>query len=268
MTDSPVRLRDSTVRLPDSPVQLARLIDAATVKLAEAPLGLVADGEVGEIAEVLETARRRTDGVCASVLMEVSDRELFRASGHTTLKRYYAQELRLGAAEAKRRLAVAEAITPAMAMTGQKLPPKREPLAAAVASGVTIVNVVGASPWSGVVSMVTVAIAAHARSTPRRRPRSCASTVMVRGRARRCSFHPSKPTIPMFAHASAGSTWPVTALNLPLPLWPARCRPLRPVAVLPLRPRRLRRTPAAPAPALAPPPPAPRWLPRPCPWRR
>lgn len=129
-------MADSTVRLPDSPVQLARLIDAATVKLAEAPLGLVADGEVGEIAEVLETARRRTDGVCAAVLMEVSDRELFRASGHTTLKRYYAQELRLGAAEAKRRLAVAEAITPVMAMTGQKLPPKREPLAAAVASGV------------------------------------------------------------------------------------------------------------------------------------
>ena len=124
------------IELPDSPLELARLIDAATAKLGESALGLAADSEVLEIAMMLESARRRSDGVCGSVLMEVSDRELFRVSGHTTVKRFYAQELRLGAAEAKRRLEVAEAIIPATAMTGQKLPPKREALADAVVEGV------------------------------------------------------------------------------------------------------------------------------------
>lgn len=121
--------------LPDSPVVLARLVDAAVDKLARAPLGLLGDGEVLGVVETLERAWRRADGVNARLLVEVSDREAFRVSGHTTVKRFYAQQLRLGAAEASARVQVAEAIAPMRAMTGQMLPPKREVLAAAVADG-------------------------------------------------------------------------------------------------------------------------------------
>ncbi|GAA3032345.1 HNH endonuclease signature motif containing protein [Gordonia defluvii] len=120
---------------PDSARALARLIDVATVKLAATSLGLASDGDVLDVVTTMETMRRRLDGVLAALVVEVSDRELFRVSGHTTVKRFYAQELRLGAGEAKRRLEVAESIAPMMAMTGQKLPPKREALADAVAQG-------------------------------------------------------------------------------------------------------------------------------------
>ncbi|GAB11221.1 hypothetical protein GOARA_065_00140 [Gordonia araii NBRC 100433] len=121
--------------LPDSPLALAQLVDAAVEKLASSPLGLMTDADVLTMVQTLETAWRRADGVNAKVLVEVSDREVFGVSGHTTVKRFYAQELRLGASEAKRRVEVAEAIAPMNAMTGEKLPPKREPLADAVAQG-------------------------------------------------------------------------------------------------------------------------------------
>ncbi|GED97071.1 HNH endonuclease signature motif containing protein [Gordonia crocea] len=121
--------------LPDSPLELAKVIDAAVGKLAALPLGLSVDAEVLEAVEVLEGAWRRADGANAALLVEVSDRELFRTVGQTSIKRFYAQHHRLGNGEAKRRVEVAEAIGVFTSMTGDKLPPKREPIAAAVAQG-------------------------------------------------------------------------------------------------------------------------------------
>ncbi|GED96962.1 DUF222 domain-containing protein [Gordonia crocea] len=119
--------------LPDSPAELARLIDAAVAKLAESPLGLTADADVLETVEAVEGAWRRAAAVNAALLVEISDRELYSHVGHTTVKRFYAQHLRLGDGEAKRRLAVAASIGVFTSMTGDKLPPKWEPLAAGVA---------------------------------------------------------------------------------------------------------------------------------------
>ncbi|WP_280985247.1 DUF222 domain-containing protein [Gordonia araii] len=122
-------------KLPDSPLELARVVDAAVEKLAALRLSLTADAEVLDAVEVLEGAWRRADGANAALLVEVSDRELFRTVGHTSVKRFYAQHHRLGNGEAKRRVTVAEAIGVFTSMTGDKLPSKREPIAVAVARG-------------------------------------------------------------------------------------------------------------------------------------
>jgi hypothetical protein len=123
------------VVLPESPLGLAALIEAAVVKLAAAPLGLVSDADVLATVETVEAARRRVDGACAGLFVEVSDRELYSVVGHTSVKRFYAQHHRLGAGEAKRRAQVAAAIGVFTAMTGEKLPPKREPVATGVTEG-------------------------------------------------------------------------------------------------------------------------------------
>lgn len=123
------------LELPESPLGLARVIDAAVARLAAAPLGLVSDADVLATVETLECARRRVDGACAGLFVEVSDRELYTAVGHTSVKRFYAQHHRLGAGEAKRRAQVAAAVGVFTAMTGEKLAPKREPVATGVAGG-------------------------------------------------------------------------------------------------------------------------------------
>ncbi|MFT3900387.1 MAG: DUF222 domain-containing protein [Gordonia sp. (in: high G+C Gram-positive bacteria)] len=121
--------------LPDSPVELAALIDAATVKLADAKLGLLTDGQVQATVESLETTRRRMDGVDAAFYVEVSDRQVFLRTGSKKPRDFYAQYLRLGAAEARRREDVAASIGRLSSMTGEKLPPRRELLAELVAAG-------------------------------------------------------------------------------------------------------------------------------------
>ncbi|MFT4201741.1 DUF222 domain-containing protein [Gordonia sp. (in: high G+C Gram-positive bacteria)] len=121
--------------LPESPLALARLIDAAEQRLASAPLGLLTDDEVQATVETLETARRRRDGVDAALYVEVNDRQVFLRTGHTKPRDFYAQHLRLGAAVARQREDTAAAIGRLTAMTGEKLPPKREEAAVAVAAG-------------------------------------------------------------------------------------------------------------------------------------
>ena len=123
------------VVLPESVLGLARVIDAAVARLAASPLGLVSDSDVLATVETLECARRRIDGACAGLFVEVSDRELYTAVGHTSVKRFYAQHHRLGAGEAKRRAQVASAVGVFTAMTGEKLAPKREPVATGVSAG-------------------------------------------------------------------------------------------------------------------------------------
>ncbi|GED97496.1 HNH endonuclease signature motif containing protein [Gordonia crocea] len=121
--------------LPDTALGLAQIIDAAISRLAAMPLGLTPDDQVLETVTTLEAAWRRADGANAALLVEVSDRELFRTAGHTSVKRYYAQAQRLGASAANRRAEVAQAIGILTSMTGEKLPPKREPVADGVADG-------------------------------------------------------------------------------------------------------------------------------------
>ncbi|GED98817.1 HNH endonuclease signature motif containing protein [Gordonia crocea] len=121
--------------LPDSPLALTELADAVIAKLAAMPLSRAGDAEVLAAVETLERAWRRSAAANTALLVEVSDRDLFTRTGHTTVKRFYAQHLRLGHGEAKRRLITAESIGVFTAMTGDKLPPKREPLAAAAAEG-------------------------------------------------------------------------------------------------------------------------------------
>ena len=72
------------------------VIDAAVARLAASPLGLVSIPDVLATVETLECARRRIDGACAGLFVEVSDRELYTAVGHTSVKRFYAQHHRLG----------------------------------------------------------------------------------------------------------------------------------------------------------------------------
>ncbi|MFT4200446.1 DUF222 domain-containing protein [Gordonia sp. (in: high G+C Gram-positive bacteria)] len=122
--------------LPDSPLELSRLLDAVVAKMAVAPLSVMSDPEVLETVETLEKARRRADGLDAALYVEVNDREVFGRVGHKRAKTFYAQYLRLGETEAKRRGEVAKAIGRLTAMTGAKLPPKREPVAASVAAGI------------------------------------------------------------------------------------------------------------------------------------
>ncbi len=159
------------VCLPDSPLELARLVDAAITKLAGAQLGLVADADVLATVAVLETAWRRADGVNAALLVEVSDREVFTAAGCKTVKSFYAEHHRLGHFGAKRRLEVAEAISPMTAMTGEKLPPKREPLAKGVADGEVsaehvhaIESVMAKIPHSAAADELTAAVAIMAEA--------------------------------------------------------------------------------------------------------
>ncbi|QKT06406.1 DUF222 domain-containing protein [Gordonia sp. X0973] len=121
------------VVLPDSPRELAGLIDAAITKLGSVSLGLASDTEVTATVETLERAWRRADGVNAALLVQVSDRNLWL--GYATPRAWYSEYLRLGPGEARRREVVAEAIGVCTALTGQPLPPKREPLAVAVAAG-------------------------------------------------------------------------------------------------------------------------------------
>ena len=87
--------------------------------------------------ETLECARRRIDGACAGLFVEVSDRELYTAVGHTSVKRFYAQHHRLGRG-GKRRAQVASAVGVFTAMTGEKLALKRDrsrPVSALVSFG-------------------------------------------------------------------------------------------------------------------------------------
>ncbi|WP_161927167.1 DUF222 domain-containing protein [Gordonia crocea] len=121
--------------LSESPLELARLIDAAVQKLSAAPLGLMTDGDVLAAVESLETTRRRIDGVDAAFFVEVNDRQVFLRTGHAKPRDFYAQHLRLGATEAKFREQIAATIGRLTAMTGEKLAPKRERLAEAVAAG-------------------------------------------------------------------------------------------------------------------------------------
>ncbi|MFT3899304.1 MAG: DUF222 domain-containing protein [Gordonia sp. (in: high G+C Gram-positive bacteria)] len=121
--------------LPDSPVELARVMDAVAQKLADAKLGLLTDAAVQSTVETLETTRRRMDGVDAAFYVEVSDRQVFLRTGNKKPRDFYAQYLRLGAAEARRREDVAASIGRLSSMTGEKLPPRRELLAELVAAG-------------------------------------------------------------------------------------------------------------------------------------
>ncbi|MFT3898716.1 MAG: DUF222 domain-containing protein [Gordonia sp. (in: high G+C Gram-positive bacteria)] len=121
--------------LPDSPMELAELIDAAVVKLAAAPLARCTDDEVLATVETVERAWRRADGVNAAVYVEVSDREVFKRVGHRRAKTFYSQYLRLGDTAAKQRGEVAEAIGRLTSILGERLAPKRQPVAELVAAG-------------------------------------------------------------------------------------------------------------------------------------
>lgn len=123
------------VVLPDTPLALALVIDAATTKLATVGMGLASDAEVMAALQTVETARRRAAAVDSALLVEVSDRNLYRRAGHSSVRRFLAQDLRLGPTEAKRRYQTALLIGRFTSLTGQKLPPSSEPLAAGVADG-------------------------------------------------------------------------------------------------------------------------------------
>ncbi|QKT06554.1 DUF222 domain-containing protein [Gordonia sp. X0973] len=125
----------AAVVLPDSPRELAELLDAVVVKLASAPLALASDAEVVSTVEALERVWRRADAVNAGVFVEISDRALWEPLGYKKVRDFYSVHLRLGTTEAARREAVAAAIGRLNSMTGERLPPKREPLADAVAAG-------------------------------------------------------------------------------------------------------------------------------------
>ncbi|GAB10935.1 hypothetical protein GOARA_063_01340 [Gordonia araii NBRC 100433] len=121
--------------LPETPLALALLIDAATAKLADVAMGLASDAEVMGALKAIETARRRSAGVDAALLVEISDRNLYRIQGHSSVRRFLAQDLRLGPTEAKRRYETVLAIGKFTSLSGQPLPPSREPVAAGVAEG-------------------------------------------------------------------------------------------------------------------------------------
>ena len=123
------------VDLPDSFAGLANLIVTAITKVAAMPLGLASDADLLAGMEVLERAWRRADGANAAVLMEISDRSVYTKAGCRSMKKFLAEHHRLGNAEANRRLTTAAAIGRFTATTGEKLPPKREPVATGVAEG-------------------------------------------------------------------------------------------------------------------------------------
>ncbi|QKT09191.1 DUF222 domain-containing protein [Gordonia sp. X0973] len=122
-------------RLPDSPLELAELIDVAVAKLAGSSLGVLSDRQVIACVETVETAWRRAAGVNAALYVEIAGRAAYTLVGHRSVKTFYAQYLRLGTVEAKRRREVAEAIGPLSAVTGEALPPKRGSVAQAVGAG-------------------------------------------------------------------------------------------------------------------------------------
>ena len=70
------------VVLPDTPLALALVIDAATTKLATVGMGLASDAEVMAALQTVETARRRAAAVDSALLVEVSDRNLYRRADH------------------------------------------------------------------------------------------------------------------------------------------------------------------------------------------
>lgn len=130
-----VSTHNEMVDLPDSFAGLANLIDAAITKVAAMPLGLASDADLLAGMEILERAWRRADGANAAVLMEISDRSVYTKAGCRSMKKFLAEHHRLGNAEANRRLTTAAAIGRFTATTGEKLPPKREPVATGVAEG-------------------------------------------------------------------------------------------------------------------------------------
>jgi len=123
------------VVIPDSFTDLADLIDAAVAKVATLPLGLESDDDLLAGMETLERAWRRADGANTAVLMEVSDRSAYTKAGCRSMKKFLAEHHRLGNVEAHRRLTTAGAIGRFTATTGEKLPPKREPVANGVSEG-------------------------------------------------------------------------------------------------------------------------------------
>ncbi|WP_132993196.1 DUF222 domain-containing protein [Gordonia zhaorongruii] len=125
----------SPVHLPDSALDLARLIDAATTKLAQARLDPMTDDEVITTVTTLERAHRRSDGVDARMFIEVSDREAFRTVGCTSAWQFLDCHLRLGAGPGKRHRLAAAAIGRLRSMHGELLDPALPATAAAVADG-------------------------------------------------------------------------------------------------------------------------------------
>ncbi|MFT4086106.1 MAG: DUF222 domain-containing protein [Gordonia sp. (in: high G+C Gram-positive bacteria)] len=116
-------------------VALAHVIDSATARLAEAPLAGLTEQQLLDLADTRERTRRRSVGTEAAVLMEISDRNVFRTAGYLSVHQYLAQGLRLGDGEARRRRNLAEHIGPRTALTGEPLAPQLPECAAGVADG-------------------------------------------------------------------------------------------------------------------------------------
>ncbi|MGI6796444.1 DUF222 domain-containing protein [Gordonia sihwensis] len=125
----------SEVLLPDDPAALARLLEAAATKFASLPLSAVAEDTLLETVETLERTHRRLDGVDAAVLVEVSDRAVYRKAGYLSVHQYLAQGLRLGDGAARRRRVSAAGIGRFTDLQGQTRPPVLPATAVAVGEG-------------------------------------------------------------------------------------------------------------------------------------
>ena len=132
----PAQLAAATgVTLPDSPAALWRVIDAAAAQLAQTQLTAATEAQLDDMVEISERARRRMDGLSASLYLECNDRSVFRAAGYLSMSVYLSLGHRLGRGEANRRATLAKNLARHTALTGERLDPVLPATADAVSDG-------------------------------------------------------------------------------------------------------------------------------------
>ncbi|GEE00893.1 hypothetical protein nbrc107696_13390 [Gordonia spumicola] len=141
------------IELPDNPLELARLRDRVTQKLAAAPLSGLSDRELLAASEVNERSNRRGVGVDARLFAEVSQRGAYRLAGSQMPGKYLEGQLRLSARARKQHTDAALSLSSLVAFSGEPLDPTLPATATAVADGdlsldhvAEIVDVIDAIP--------------------------------------------------------------------------------------------------------------------------
>ena len=118
-----------------TPAELLAIQEGAEDRLRSATLTRENDDEVLDLLRVRERTSRKSQIFDASLYIAISDRSAFRRAGYLSTSALYAQAVRLGDGEARRRKLIATEIGRFTTMTGEPREPNLSATAAAVADG-------------------------------------------------------------------------------------------------------------------------------------
>lgn len=115
--------------------QLLAVQEAAENRLQQSALAAHREGVLIDLLEARERTRRKGEIFDTALYVEISDRSAYRVAGSTSMYDLYAEGLRLGVGEARRRSSSAKAVGRFTSMTGERLQPRLVETAAALAAG-------------------------------------------------------------------------------------------------------------------------------------